>query len=221
MRERLSVTAGTVTQVKATLALLYNVLGGRRRHAKFVVLSGACYPIKPAAHIVDALTADPSHSHMILFDGRHQPDLKARHPLHDLADVTPWYGSPYVALSPEVALHVVRTVEDEPRIFDLWDGSDDATHQVVPTILGHSEHAATADLLRGRALPGEPGRSLASLHMVAPGRGYFTLADLNEIKASKKLFMRKVSSQYSEDLLDVVDQCILDVEPRTNKRSIA
>lgn len=212
MRERLPVTPGTITQVKATLALLYNVLRRDRSHAKFVLISGACYPIKPTSHILDVLAADRSRSHLLLFDGRRQPDLAARHPLHDLGDVTPWYGSPYVALSRDRAREVVRTVEAEPRLLDLWYGSEDAAQQLIPTIIGHSAQAGTPEQLPGQIRPDVLAHRLASLHLVAPAGRYFTLDDVGEVQSSPKLFMRKVSSQHSRSLLDTVDRQILGVD---------
>lgn len=211
MDERLPVVGGGISQVQATLALLYNVIRRGEPYRKFVFLSGACYPIKPAWHLLDILAAEPSESHVLLYDGRHQPALEANHPLSHLQGITPWYGSGFPALGRLAAQLVLDTIEAEPKVLDLWAAAEDAAHQVIPTLLGHSEHITPANLLPGPALPDHVERSLAALHMVAPAGGYFTLADLDDIELSEKLFMRKVSSKYSEPLLDQIDQRILGV----------
>ena len=69
LRNRVKIHWGTFSQVLATLDLLRAASSSNVPYAKLILLTGACYPIKPPGFLHNVLASNPQHNHIQFLRG--------------------------------------------------------------------------------------------------------------------------------------------------------
>jgi hypothetical protein len=233
--KRYTVTWGGFNMVRATLAAIEQALRAPVGFDYLVLLSGMDYPIRHPQAIGDFLRSQPYRQHINRVDVRASPEHYLKVASHyDFRDA--WLpfpfldkvlrkactmavrplkrslpagmvctGSSWWAMTSECAryvLEVARTEPDYQRFFRFVLASDE---YYFHTIIQNSPFAAEAVPLtpyRGRGM-----WRTANLHVIDPSLARtYTLADFDEVMASGKSFVRKVTSAASGPLLDEIDR---------------
>ena len=218
---------GGFSLVRATLALLAAARASGP-FARYALLSGADYVLRPAAEIEATLLGstdefvalerrltDPAHARRFgwvrrfhVHDTPLYPALvkagyllpRRRYP----AGLVPWQGSQWWALTAGAAHHVLDFLDARPDVlgFHRWTHAPDEV--LIQSVLAASPYA-------DRTLSLAPGPPVVfGAHYVdwrVPGRSprVLTLDDLPALRASAALFGRKVRPGASAALLDALD----------------
>lgn len=129
------------------------------------------------------------------------PKRKFPHDLH------PYGKSMFWMLSPEAAMYVVNTVENDKelsRFFFLCWGSDEFVFQ---TMLMHSPYKKNIVNDNYRYIDWSAG---------GPNPKMLKMEDAESISKSNQLFARKFDLEKYSDLLDYIDKHLLDITPSAN-----
>lgn len=118
----------------------------------------------------------------------------------------PMHGSAYWAITHECAIHLSSVADSKEgtklkRYYRRTFASDE---QFFHTIIGNSRFSSESTGL----IPylGRGTYRAANLHIVDPSLSrWFAESDINEIRASKMYFVRKVSTARSSSLIDILD----------------
>lgn len=120
-------------------------------------------------------------------------------------DMKPASGSQWWALTREAVEYILRFVDENPEFCRYYERTYAPDEHFIHTILLNSHLAAHAD-------PIEPFNDqltahLANLHLIHDTlRKTYSLNDWDDIKNSGKYFVRKVTTELSESLLDRLDK---------------
>jgi hypothetical protein len=188
-----------------------------------VLLSGQCYPLRPAAQIESFLGERPGESLVEHFripterwadeDGgfdriRYRyyervhfrtrtlriPFLRRRFPV----GLEPWGGSAWCVLSDEAVETVLAFRGERPDAFDFFRHAKSPVEIFFQTVLLNCARDRVAD---------------ESVHYIEwPGGSHprtFTSADFDRLAASGKPFARKFDVAVDEEILDVIDRELL------------
>jgi len=252
IQPRLSVHWADFSMVETTLALLRTALNQNESFSKYVLISGACYPVKPLDHLATLFNTDddlnyirltaisPATPHLWTLVSRHwrmtpllsddrmarQPALrglekKARAVLNKLSSYHPrdfqkevgcpiYFGSSWWAFSEPCARYIVDFVHDHPaflRAFRFTYATDELLYH---TIVAQSPFAANT--LGVQPDEGAGTNQQTPLHLIHPSEKRVfgsTDADFDLAKSTDKFFIRKVSTQDTDDLLDRIDRELL------------
>lgn len=129
--------------------------------------------------------------------------------LHNRWDnaVVPYFGSQWWAFTPGCANYILKYVKDQPEYYNNNKHSFSPDEHFFHTVVGNSPYSEKCDGL----LPYE-GRGTwrtANLHIIHHSlTKWYTIDDWDEIKSSDKLFIRKVNSTVSGELIDLIDKKI-------------
>jgi len=244
--DRTAVYWAGFSQVDATLKLLDLALSKGTEYQRIVLLSGACYPIKPIRELSE-LFETSEHLNFMKYvavdESGHLPTLIDRTYFRD--GIMPWravkrlpllrhveralrkvleiaarpiprkrlegweplHGSAYWAVTHECATHILETARSAAgaKLKRYYKHAFASDEQFFHTIVGNSRYAEEST---GR-IPylGRGTYRAANLHLVDPSLAkWFTETDLREIRASGMYFVRKVSSDRSVALLNILDQ---------------
>ena len=122
--------------------------------------------------------------------------------------IVPYYGSSWWALTPACCRYVVDYLRAHPSFRKMNRMTFCPEEHVFHSIIGNSSFAAKADGLQpyqGRGL-----WRLANFHIVHESlTKWYTAADMDEVSASERLFVRKVKTGTSDGLLDLIDAKLL------------
>jgi len=120
-----------------------------------------------------------------------------------------FHGSSWWALNIDVAKYILRYSFEKREISDYFRLSLASDEKFFHTIFFNSAFANTN--LYGGEEPYVPFTSaFANLHIIDPSlRKWFNRDDFDKIKDAEQLFVRKVSSHHSKDLLDKIDRDLL------------
>jgi core-2/I-Branching enzyme len=139
-----------------------------------------------------------------LYLGFHERDFVSRFP-----GLFPYFGSQWLAITSDCAKFISAFVKKNDRFLRFFRASFAPDEIFFQTIIGNSQFSRTSDGLVRFA--GRGKTDLANLHIINSDlKKVYTMSDLQEIMASPKFFVRKVSSTKSGALLDYIDQNILN-----------
>lgn len=128
-----------------------------------------------------------------------------------------YHASSWWALNVEVIRYICRYAEEHPELSRYFRYSLASDEKFFHTIFFNSRYATTN--LFGGAEPFVPmTAAFANLHIIDPSlQKWFGVNDLEHVIASDKLFVRKVSTRHSTELLDRIDRILLQ-EPQVIER---
>lgn len=140
-----------------------------------------------------------SRSALALLGVRRRPQVLIEGKLCDV-----FFGSDYWALTPDCAAHVCRGLERERALVRYFRTSFVPSELCVQTLVFNSPFAPAAQLTGG-SYPGLT--ALTPLHYISYGASIkvLTLSDLPELRASGKMFCRKVVTGPSDALAAAID----------------
>ena len=235
---RVEVHWGDFSMVEATLALL-NAAREEARFDRYVLLSGACYPVKPMAALETALDSErewialtpiTQQSHLRSLIGRrwrmapfvsHRVlDTQLRSAWNKIAKilgrdlqreigVPPYFGSQWWALSEPCVAAIVTFVQEHPAFVRAYRSIYAPDEHFFQTVVAASPFAAAAIQVEDR---GPATNNFAPLHLIAPTSDrYFESSEAEFVLAAQtpKFFIRKVSTERSAALLDRIDRDLL------------
>ena len=120
-------------------------------------------------------------------------------------EMVPATGSSWWVLTREAVDYLLTTIRKDPRLARFYRNTFAVDEQIFHTLVHNSP-------LAGKADPLEPYRhqqigEMANVHLIDNSLGKtFRLDDLDEILASQKWFLRKVTTAESTPLLDRLDE---------------
>lgn len=124
------------------------------------------------------------------------------------ADVIPYFGSQWWALTPGCCRHILRYVADHANYREINRCTFSPDEHFIHTIVGNSPFADCSDGLQKFQERGV--WRLANLHLIHESLSkWYTLDDWHDIQSSTKLFVRKVCSEKSLPLIEAIDSKIL------------
>lgn len=264
IENRVKVYWGGFSIVQAELNLIEAALNKKEPYFRYVLLSGADYPIKTTKEIyhffeknqdvefIRAINLDKLENkelfglHIDLWQKHDYPWINRsttktfklfraavnrilrnfklpksiRHHKFDL-----YHGSQWWALTDNCLRELMATYhtnEKDYLNFKIGFASDE---KFFHTLFFNSSYASKNQVNGPDKPMGAKDRTetslqtslLANVHIIDKSMTkWFTYEDLNEIKTSDKLFLRKVSTEKSEKLLDAIDQQILEKEVDTS-----
>ncbi len=122
--------------------------------------------------------------------------------LHDL-HLTPYYGSQWWALTHDAAYYVVSYDQEHPQFRQFLKYSLAPDEYFFHTVIGNSPLMQAENQVPWE---GDGVYRLANLHVIDPALSrWYSLKDVNQVLRSARLFVRKVSTDHSTPLLDVID----------------
>lgn len=123
--------------------------------------------------------------------------------------LVPYYGSNWWALTPECCKFILEYINDNRTYYEINKFSFAPDEHFFHTLVGNSVYALKSDGLQ--AYEGRGTSKLANFHIIHPSLAkWYDLADWDEVTASDKLFVRKVNSSKSKELLDRIDRELLN-----------
>lgn len=236
--EREAVYWGGVSMVKATINLIKAALNSGETFSHLVLLSGQDYPIKSPSFIYETLTTnlnkqfirycEPHHigpgDRRVREYWMHEPMTLLPYPLDEqlrkitcrvansalpkrrLKGFTMAVGSQWWALTPECASYAVNLVETNKSLLRFFSLSHAPDEVFFHTIVANSPFSKETE---GFIQKVERLGQLAPLH-ITKVRSKFSEKDFDKLKKSEFLFIRKVSSNQPDKLLDLIDKELLD-----------
>lgn len=121
--------------------------------------------------------------------------------------IIPYFGSSWWALTPQCCEYILNYVSRDPGFVEMNRQTFAPDEHFYHTLVGNSSFAAHSDGLQ--PFQGRGTSRLANLHLIHPSLAKtYTEADYEEITASGKLFVRKVTTSQSTPLLDRLDDLI-------------
>jgi hypothetical protein len=127
--------------------------------------------------------------------------------------MVPAWGSAYWALTRECCAHVLRFVQERPEVVRWMKSSFAPDEQFFHTIVANSDFLQRCDGFVPYQAPSV--HLLSNLHLIPPGlRKVHTDSDFDELHASSRYFVRKVTSAASKGLLDRLDREVLHLQER-------
>lgn len=122
--------------------------------------------------------------------------------------IVPYFGSQWWALTPQCAQYVVKYVKNNPEYYMKNKYSFSPDEHFFHTIVGNSIYKEKSDGLQ--KYEGRGTWRLANLHIIHHSlTKWYTINDWDNIKSSDKLFVRKVNSTVSGELIDLIDEKII------------
>lgn len=144
-----------------------------------------------------------------IFSGKVLMKLAASLRLKNLWNHTiiPYYGSSWWALTPQCCQYILNYVSSNPGFVEMNRQTFAPDEHFYHTLVGNSPFAAHSDGLQ--PFQGRGTWRLANLHLIHPSLAKtYTETDYEEITASGKLFVRKVTTLQSTPLLNRLDDFI-------------
>lgn len=230
---RVRVTWAGYSMVEAILNLVKAALQNGKDYSHLVLLSGSDYPIKRMEQVSDNFVRQPDREFIRYIDMRESPEhymrqLLKRHyrepvaslPLVDRAvrkvlnvaslpnswseTIVPFFGSTWWALTPRCCRFMIEYIEQNPSFESMNRRTFSPDEHFFHTIVGNSPFASRADGLQKYLGVGTV--NLANFHLIDPTLAkWFSLDDLDDVLQSDKLFVRKVRTETSSELLDAID----------------
>ncbi len=124
-------------------------------------------------------------------------------------EIVPYFGSQWWALTPGCCQYIVDYVEANPSFYSINRRTFSPDEHFIHTIVGNSPFASKAD----DVIPFEGLRTwhkTTNIHLIDESLSkWYTLDDWQEIAASDRLFVRKVSTLKSSELIEAIDRRIL------------
>jgi hypothetical protein len=237
IKERKAVFWADISQVDATISLVEEALKNRNEYIKMVLLSGACFPIKPSCFIYNFFAMDQSKEHIKYIDMREsyshymqqlkfkwfkRPFFKSRFNIIIFFDkvirgllnkfkfknkwndnIIPFFGSQWWALTPECCEYICNYVRKNPWYYQMNMKSFAPDEHFFHTIIGNSEFNHKADGIK--SYTGRGTSKLANLHLIHFSLSkWYSLEDFDDIEKSDKLFVRKLNTKYSSELVKAI-----------------
>ncbi|MBO5042534.1 MAG: hypothetical protein J6D87_06165 [Clostridia bacterium] len=232
LQKRYRIRWGDISIVKATIAI-YHAAMSADRYDRFVTLSGQDYPILPNDVLAEKLSAprvewimgnilEPKEYHKVenfyfwklggfkkyftlLFSA-----LGIRKKKYITVDQKKWdvYFAPqWHALSSECVAYILSTLEAHPHILKYFKYAYAPDELLIPTILFNSSEFRVRAL--ASAFPeGTHYNQKTALHYInyEPRVEILQENRYYEIMSSQKLFCRKVKTDESDQLMDMIDK---------------
>ncbi|MCL1943337.1 MAG: beta-1,6-N-acetylglucosaminyltransferase [Candidatus Azobacteroides sp.] len=245
--KRIKVFWGGISQVRAILLMMNEVIAKNYNYKKVVLLSGADYPIKSNSYIHSFFD---KYKYVNFIRGMNI--TKANHPKYnqcickyhffnfsfinkeitrgvrkilyivvnyffskrnfiniDKYTLDIFHGSSWWALNMDFLIYVMENKKLRRSMDAYFRYSLASDEKFFHTIFFNSQYANTNT--EGGGEPFYPATSkFANLHIIDQSlQKYFTIEDFEYIRNSDKLFVRKVSTEKSTELLNKIDECLL------------
>lgn len=121
--------------------------------------------------------------------------------------IVPHFGSNWIALTPACCAYIFDFLERHPGYWEMNRRTFSPDEHFFHTIVANSPFNNRADGLQ--AFTGRGTYKLANYHIIHPSlTKWYTESDLEEIKGSDKLFVRKLKTGVSSSLVDQINQFI-------------
>lgn len=125
------------------------------------------------------------------------------------------FGSQWWALTPSCGTYIIDFLSENPEFRKFYTFSHAPDEQFFHTLVANSPYLSqTEGFQENVELPALP--KLSNLHIVCLDK-YFDEQDYSNLRSSDKFFVRKVSSESSTRLLDLVDRNLLAIQSEHRK----
>ena len=122
--------------------------------------------------------------------------------------IIPYFGSQWWALTPRCCEYILEYIDINNTYYSMNKLSFAPDEHFFHTLVGNSVYKKKSDGLQ--AFEGRGTYKLANFHLIHPSLSkWYDLTDWDEIFSSDKLFVRKVNSLKSKELLDKIDKELL------------
>jgi hypothetical protein len=122
--------------------------------------------------------------------------------------IIPYFGSQWWALTPGCCEHIFDYINKNKDYYSMNKYTFSPDEHFFHTLVGNSHYLEKSDGLQ--TYEGRGTYKLANFHIIHPSLSkWYDLTDWDEICASDKLFVRKVNSLKSKELLDKIDNELL------------
>lgn len=122
--------------------------------------------------------------------------------------IVPYFGSQWWALTPNCCQYILDYLQEHPDYYQMNRQTFSPDEHFIHTLVGNSPFAENSTGLQ--KFEGRGTWRLANLHLIHHSLSkYYSLQDWDEIKASDKLFVRKVNSTVSQQLIEKLNQEVL------------
>jgi hypothetical protein len=116
-------------------------------------------------------------------------------------DAIPYFGSQWWALTPLCCEYIITFLTQNPWFYEMNKHTFSPDEHFFHTIIGNSHYSKFATGLQ--TFMGRGTSRLSNLHLIHQSLSkWFTLQDLKEIKNSDKLYIRKLNTIVSSDLIE-------------------
>lgn len=122
--------------------------------------------------------------------------------------IGPYFGSQWWAITPDCAKYILDYLKKNPKYYIQNKFTFSPDEHFFHTIIGNSIFKEKSD---GVQKYEERGTwRMANIHLIDPSlTKWYSINDWDKIHSSDKLFVRKLSSSVSEDLIKLIDEKIL------------
>lgn len=122
--------------------------------------------------------------------------------------VVPYFGSQWWALTPSCCEYILEYINKNIDYYSINKFTFSPDEHFFHTLVGNSAYKKNSDGLQ--TFEGRGTYKLANFHIIHPSLSkWYDLTDWDEIIFSNKLFVRKVNSFKSKELLDKIDKELL------------
>lgn len=122
--------------------------------------------------------------------------------------VVPYFGSQWWALTPSCCEYILEYINKNIDYYSINKFTFSPDEHFFHTLVGNSDYMKNSDGLQ--TFEGRGTYKLANFHIIHPSLSkWYDLTDWDEIIFSNKLFVRKVNSFKSKELLDKIDKELL------------
>jgi hypothetical protein len=249
IEERYPVYWSGFNMVLATLALMKAARSTNIAYQHLVLLSGLCYPLKHPTAIRHYLRDSETRQHINrinAFDSKeyyihqvtryHFRDAFLPFPRTDKivrkiatilarpirrqlpSGLIPCEGSSWWALTGDCAMHLLEMARERTDLYWLYKYTMAADEHFFHTLVQNSPFAAQAAPIM--TYTGKGMWKRANLHVIHPSlKKTYTIEDFNTLLATDKLFVRKVTTAKSDELVNKLDSTFVNPPCVDQKRA--
>jgi hypothetical protein len=125
------------------------------------------------------------------------------------SEITPYFGSQWWALTPSCVSYILEYIDANPHYRQCNRFTFAPDEHFFHTLVGNSKFAKNATGLEAYKKGGT--FLLANLHVIHHSlQKWYTIDDWNDIACSEKLFVRKLGTKPSSELLDCIDRHLFE-----------
>ncbi|MEJ7683891.1 MAG: beta-1,6-N-acetylglucosaminyltransferase [Segetibacter sp.] len=128
--------------------------------------------------------------------------------IHWDKSIIPYFGSQWWAITPDCAKYILDFLKENPKYYIQSKFTFAPDEHFFHTIIGNSSYKEKSD--GAHKYIGMGTWRMANFHLIAPSlTKWYSINDWNKISSSGNLFVRKLNSTVSKDLIQLIDEKIL------------
>lgn len=117
----------------------------------------------------------------------------------------PYFGSQWWALTPGCARYILKFVQENPAFYAMNRYTFSPDEHFFHTIIGNSNYNSNSDGVQEFKQRGT--WRMANFHIIATNLAkWYTINDWKKVSNSDRLFVRKLNSTVSGELIDAIDE---------------